>query len=82
MQDRNKKLKDKVDHCREQLTKLEVKRPLVNFARKYPIYIQGKTNEEKLKSKTRLRNLYYCKSFDEDFTKHLEAFVQFTKNNN
>lgn len=82
MHERNIKLKDRVDDCRKKLTELKVKRPLVKFARKYPRYVQGVTQEEKDKAKMRLRNLFYCKVFDEDFTKHLEVFVQITKTNN
>ncbi|QQV91454.1 hypothetical protein M1M25_gp023 [Tenacibaculum phage Gundel_1] len=82
MQDRNKKLKDRVINCREKLSNLEIKKPLVKFARKYPRYVKGSTSKEKEKSKTRLRNLFYCKAFDEDFTKHLEVFVEITKTNN
>ena len=80
MHERNKKLKDRVVRCRTTLNALKIKQPLDKFARKYPRYIQGENEEAKLKAKTRLRNLFYSKAFDEEFTNHLEVFTQQTKN--
>lgn len=81
MKDRNKKLKDRVEQCKKALAELGVKKPLDKFVRKFPKYSEGSTEEEKNKAKNRVRNLFYCKAFDEDFTKHLESFVEFTKSN-
>ncbi len=80
MQERNKKLKNRVLKAREDLSNLDVKKPVDEFSVIYPEYIKGADSKEKIKAKTRLRNLFYCKTFDEDFTRKIELFVKQIKN--
>lgn len=81
LKNRNKKLKNRVLESRKELKKLNVFKPIDKFARKFPSYVNGIDKKEKEKSINRLRNLFYCKVFDEDFTAHLESFVEFKKVN-
>ena len=74
---RNKKkndLKRRVLSCRSSLIAIGVKRPMDKFAIKFPEFAK---NERQI---TRLNNLWYNKITDDDFTKKLELFVEFKKN--
>lgn len=73
MKDRNKKLKKRVESVKKELKSLQIKNPMHFFVLKNPEYVGDEHREH------RLKNLWYCKVFDEDFTKKIEAFLTFQK---
>lgn len=79
MKERNKKLKSRVENARKKLDKLDIPNLRNKFKKKYPEYYGGKTQEEIDAKENRLNNLWYCKAFDEDFTRKLEAFLEYLK---
>lgn len=77
MNERNKKLKQRVLSCKKILDGLNIKNARVDFAKKYPKYYSSNILTDTSDLKDRLNNLWYCKVFDEDFTKNLESFTKF-----
>ena len=77
MKDRNKKLKLRVEKARERLDALNIKSQKHDFGLKYQEYLSDKDVHDRSSKRERLNNLWYCRVFDEDFTKKLEAFVLF-----
>ena len=77
MKDRNKKLKLRVEKVRNTFKSLGFNDQKKEFVMKYPEFVSHKNKEEESSKRERLNNLWYCRVFDEDFTKKLEAFVLF-----
>ncbi|WP_439132387.1 hypothetical protein [Polaribacter sp.] len=73
MKERNKKLKKRVEFVKKELDSLQIKNPKHFFGLKNPEYLGDNHKEE------RLKNLWYCRVFDEDFTKKMESFLTFKK---
>lgn len=68
MRDRNRKLKIRVLAARKKMDDKGLGSQKKNFAMNFDSH--GSHDSE------RLNNLFYCRAFDEDFTKDLEAFAE------